>query len=94
MGEAKWFLGIKINQDMKGGTISLTQTDYIDALLKNSALFPGLQNCNSVDTPCSNASNIDKSLPYGDPEERGANSAKRIPQRRRCHPLLEQIDAP
>ena len=61
IGEAKWFLGIKNDQDTKGGTISLTQTDYIDALLKNNTLFPGLQDCNSVDTPCSNAPSIDKS---------------------------------
>ena len=43
MGEAKWFLGMKMDQDLEGGTVSLTQADYIDALLKNNTLFPGLQ---------------------------------------------------
>lgn len=60
MGVAKWFLGIKIDQT-NDGMISLTQTDYVDALLKNNVLFPGMQDCNSVDTPCSTSPNIDKS---------------------------------
>ena len=37
--DADWFVGIQMEQDLVKGTISLSQKAYIDALLRNNALW-------------------------------------------------------
>lgn len=47
LGRPSMLLGMKITQDIKRQTISISQTAYIDQLLKKF----GLQDCNPVSTP-------------------------------------------
>ena len=68
--EADWFIGIRIDQDLEKGTITLSQKAYIDALLRNNALGFDGTNCKSAHTPCSSNKGIDKSsCPTGTPDE-------------------------
>lgn len=53
--DADWFIGIRIDQDLEKGTVKLSQTAYIDALLKNNALeFDGV-GATPTDSPCSSS---------------------------------------
>ena len=59
--DADWFIGIRIDQDLEKGTVTLSQTAYIDALLKNNALnFDGIR-ASPVDNPCSTSKDINAS---------------------------------
>jgi hypothetical protein len=64
--DADWFIGIRIDQDLEKGTIKLTQTAFINALLENNKMGFNGTACKSVDTPCSCSKDVNAdSCPEG-----------------------------
>ena len=56
--DADWFIGIRIDQDLEKGTIKLSQTAFIEALLENNKMNFNGTACKAVDAPCSNSKDI------------------------------------
>ena len=60
MGQAKWFLGVKITQDLANQTVSLTQSAYVSHIL-SSSMFGDLTEASPKRTPASESHDIDHS---------------------------------
>ncbi len=67
LGEPSMLLGIKISRDKNNNTITLSQTHYIDSLLKKF----GLENAKTVATP------LDSNVDLDDEEEELENQGER-----------------
>jgi len=48
IGECQWFLNMRVKRDRKSGTITLSQSAYIERILKKF----GMEDCKSVVNPC------------------------------------------